>query len=108
MGTPWRRWAAEAAAIVGPAIGPCCYEVGDEVAEPYRARFGDEIVRGRHLDLWRRRRARAPRGGLRRGSSALDLCTSCHEDRFFSHRRDRGRTGRQGVIALIRRRSTAG
>jgi YfiH family protein len=90
-----------AAAIVGPAIGPCCYEVGDEVAEPYRERFGDEIVRGRHLDLWRAAELALRDAGCER-VERVDLCTSCHEDRFFSHRRDRGRTGRQGVIALIR------
>ena len=31
----------------------------------------------------------------------FDLCTSCNSDRFFSHRRDHGRTGRQGVIAYV-------
>ena len=89
------------AAIVGPAIGPCCYEVGDEVAEPYRARFGPEIVHGRHLDLWQAAELALRDAGCDR-VERVDLCTSCHEDRFFSHRRDRGRTGRQGVIALIR------
>ncbi len=91
------------AAIVGPAIGPCCYEVGDEVAEPYRARFGREIVRGRHLDLWQAAELALRDAGCDR-VERLDLCTSCHADRFFSHRRDGGRTGRQGVIALIRLR----
>ena len=33
------------AAAIGPGIGPCCYEVGDEVAGPFRARYGEEIVR---------------------------------------------------------------
>src|SRR5256886_2197053 len=47
------------AAAIGPAIGPCCYEVGEEVATPYRARFGAEIMRGRKLDLWQ-----APEPGL--------------------------------------------
>ena len=40
------------AAAIGPAIGPCCYEVGEEVAAPYRERFGDDVVHGRNLDLW--------------------------------------------------------
>src|SRR3954470_5328327 len=41
------------AAVVGPAIGPCCYEVGDEVRAPYQARFGAAVLRDRHVDLWR-------------------------------------------------------
>ena len=89
------------AAMVGPAIGPCCYEVGDEVAEPYRARFGAGILRGRSLDLWRAAELALRDAGCDR-VERVDLCTSCHEDRFFSHRRDRGRTGRQGAIAMIR------
>src|SRR3954452_19062082 len=40
------------AAAIGPSIGPCCYEVGEEVAAPYRERFGAGIVRGGKLDLW--------------------------------------------------------
>jgi Uncharacterized conserved protein len=39
------------AAAVGPGIGPCCYEVGDEIGGPYRARFGSGALRGRNLDL---------------------------------------------------------
>jgi purine-nucleoside/S-methyl-5'-thioadenosine phosphorylase / adenosine deaminase len=88
------------AAAIGPAIGPCCYEVGDEVASPYREAFGDDVVHGRNLDLWT-----AAERALRAAGVAtvdrFDLCTACDADRFFSHRRDRGRTGRQGVIAYV-------
>ena len=61
------------AAAVGPGIGPCCYEVGDEVAAPFRERFGDDVVAGRHLDLRERGRARAARGGLRLGRAGRPL-----------------------------------
>jgi YfiH family protein len=91
----------EGAAVVGPGIGPCCFEVGDEVAGPFRARFGGAVLRGRKLDL-----AEAIERGLREaGVEAVERtghCTSCEPQLFFSHRRDRGRTGRQGVIAYIR------
>ena len=40
------------AAAIGPAIGPCCYEVGPEVAEPFAALYGPGVLRGRNLDLW--------------------------------------------------------
>ena len=89
-----------AAAIVGPAIGPCCYEVGPEVSGPFASTFGREVVRGRKLDL-----PGAAEHALRAAGCArverLDVCTACHPQLFFSHRRDRGRTGRQGVIAAV-------
>ena len=87
-------------AAIGPGIGPCCYEVGDEVAEPYRERFGDEILTGRNLDLG----LATERALLEAGCTTVERsgrCTSCEADLFFSHRRDHGRTGRQGVIAYI-------
>jgi YfiH family protein len=93
--------AGPAAAAIGPGIGPCCYEVGEEVAEPFRGRFGDDVMQGRNLDL-----AEAIDRGLRAAGVATvertGYCTSCEPELFFSHRRDRGRTGRQGVIAYIR------
>ena len=90
----------DVAAIVGPAIGPCCYEVGDEVAAPYRDRFGDRVLHGRNLDLWQAAELALREAGCER-VERLDLCTAHDEERFFSHRRDRGRTGRQGVIAYV-------
>jgi YfiH family protein len=88
------------AAAIGPGIGPCCYEVGEEVAEPFRAAYGDDVMRGRNLDLGLATRRSLERAGCRTVES-FDLCTSCEETLFFSHRRDRGRTGRQGVIAYV-------
>ena len=88
------------AAAIGPCIGPCCYEVGDEVAEPYREAFGDDVVRDGRLDLGKAAERALRAAGVAR-VDRLDMCTSCHADRFFSHRRDRGCTGRQGVIAYV-------
>jgi YfiH family protein len=88
------------AAAVGPGIGPCCYEVGPEVTEPYKARFGGEVVDGRKLDLWRAVELALNEAGVTE-VERTDLCTFCHPELFFSHRRDRGVTGRQGVIAAV-------
>jgi YfiH family protein len=88
------------AAAVGPAIGPCCYEVNEDVAEPFRARFGSQVIREGRLDLWRASEAALREAGCER-VERLDLCTCCHPELFFSHRRDRGRTGRQGLIGYL-------
>jgi purine-nucleoside/S-methyl-5'-thioadenosine phosphorylase / adenosine deaminase len=86
-------------AVIGPGIGPCCYEVGPEVADPYEARFG-KIVSDGKLDLWRAAELALEEAGVNE-VERTDLCTFCHPELFFSHRRDRGITGRQGVIAAL-------
>jgi hypothetical protein len=88
------------AAAIGPAIGPCCYEVGEEVAAPFREAFGEDIAHGGTLDLWTSAERALRAAGVER-VERFDLCTACDQHRFFSHRRDRGRTGRQGVIGYV-------
>ena len=92
---------AEVWAAVGPAVGPCHYPVGPEVAgavgegSPAAIDRGDGDLR---LDLAGTAVAALEAEGIRL-VEATDLCTACQEDRFFSHRRD-GRTGRQAMIAM--------
>ncbi len=89
------------AAIVGPTIGPCCYEVGEDVASRFTARFGADIVSDRKLDLW----TAAERAAFDAGASTvdrLDLCTRCRADLFFSERRTGRPRGTQGVLGVVR------
>jgi YfiH family protein len=88
------------AAAVGPGIGPCCYEVQADVADPYRARFGDAVFNGRNLDLWSVAEQLLHQAGLA-SVERVDLCTACNPGRFFSHRRDGAVTGRQGVVGCV-------
>jgi purine-nucleoside/S-methyl-5'-thioadenosine phosphorylase / adenosine deaminase len=91
----------ELAAVIGPAIGPCCYEVGEEVAAPYRARFHGTIVRHGRLDLWTAAELALREAGVER-IDRFDRCTACDPDRFFSYRRDGKPRGAQGVVAVVR------
>jgi purine-nucleoside/S-methyl-5'-thioadenosine phosphorylase / adenosine deaminase len=86
-------------AAVGPGIGPCCYEVGEEVLGAF-AGLGDGVAQGRMLDLPEVARRLLAEAGVGRVESS-GLCTSCEGELFFSHRRDRGRTGRQAGLAWI-------
>jgi YfiH family protein len=91
-------------AAIGPSIGPCCFEVGDEVASAVAESAGDGLVlrgggpRKPHVDLWRAVEHQLYRAGVRT-IDTLGQCTMCDPDRFFSFRRDGERSGRMlGVI----------
>jgi len=94
------RAASATDAWIGPGIRPCCYEVGEDVAAPFRERFGAAAVPGCQADLWFAAEAAAGAAGVERVHCAR-LCTSCHADLFFSHRRDGGVTGRQAGLAWL-------
>jgi polyphenol oxidase len=85
-------------AAVGPGIGGCCYEVGPEVLAEFEGL--DHVADGRLLDLRAVISQRLERAGVSEVHH-LDLCTSCHPDLFFSHRRDKGVTGRQAGLAVL-------
>jgi YfiH family protein len=82
-------------AAIGPGIGPCCYEVGDEVRSAFAGLEG--VSDGRTLDLRAIARAELRAGGVSQVED-VELCTSCRPDLFFSHRRDGGVTGRQAGL----------
>jgi len=99
-------------AVIGPAICPCCFEVGPEVPQALEEAFGSAaqawVTPGQgdraHVDLWQANAWQLRKSGV--GHVHIDTtCTRCHRDRFFSHRGDGGRTGR--FAALIGMRPTA-
>lgn len=81
---------------IGPSAGTCCYEVDEPVLDKLRQEFADweRVVRGRrsgkaHLDLKTLIREQARAAGTSPESiTAVNLCTICHEDLFFSYRRE--------------------
>jgi len=85
-------------AAIGPGIGPCCYEVGDEVLDAF-AGLGEGVASGRMLDLPEVARCLLREAGVEEIESA-DLCTSCEEVLFFSHRRDGGPGRQAGLVWL--------
>jgi len=121
---------ADLLAALGPAIGPCCYEVGAEFVTKFTAQFADAHEyfdeprtgeepnplqwlsmappghqpppRNVHLDLPKANRAQLVAAGLRpQNIFSSGLCTACRTDLFFSHRREGAQTGRMmGVIGI--------
>jgi YfiH family protein len=113
-----RAFGSEPAALsaaVGPCIGPCCYEVGEPVLSAVRSSFeksetllqhvpnaaGSALPGGkRYFDLPEANRRRLLKAGVKQIEMS-DLCTACRTDLFFSHRAEKGHTGRFGVILLL-------
>jgi len=95
-------------AAIGPSIGVCCFEVGDDVAALIAHACGDSsvVVRGRgpkpYVDMRRAVRAQLEAAGV---GSVEDVagCTKCGGDRFHSHRRDADRAGRHLMLIQARR-----
>lgn len=82
-------------AAIGPGIGVCCYEVGEEVAR----RFGP--IRA-HLDLMSENRRQLEAAGVpSQNIEALGVCTFCDAERFFSYRRDKENPGRMTSFIRI-------
>jgi YfiH family protein len=94
---------------LGPAIGPCCYMVGDEVAAAMGYVLPDwSAAMDREGDGWRLNLTAANAQQLAakgvRSIEEAGLCTACHTDLFYSHRAEGGRTGRFAVMAHLRPR----
>ena len=108
---------------IGPCIGPCCYEVGDEVIFAVEARlpnYTEEILVDpdmasagsfrasvnegrRHFDLWRANEVLLIDAGVpEQNIEVARLCTACRTDLFYSHRAEKGVTGRFGGLIMLR------
>jgi hypothetical protein len=121
-------------AVIGPGIGACCYEVGDELKSKFESQFAyandlfhevfeSNLVREKYPMLFMN--ARAPGHGDHGPKLHLDLaeanrrqllaigipesqitvlgqCTACNTRKFFSHRADKGKTGRMMAVVGIR------
>lgn len=119
---------ADLVAAVGPCIGPCCYEVGEDVIAAVEAAFAEpggllqeladnrrqtaddmdessgcrpsSVVRRLNFDLPEANRRNLFNAGVR----TIELsgyCTACRIDLFFSHRAEKGRTGRFGAVFAL-------
>lgn len=102
---------ADLLAAIGPSIGPDHYEVGPDVVEKARYTFGRQAEGlfqhfggpRLHFDLWAANRLDLQQAGLNPENIAVaELCTACHPQDWYSHRRDHGQTGRFGALIALR------
>ena len=96
---------------IGPAIGACCYEVGENVRVAVTATFPqqqDTLLSSVStdkwkLDLWQANRCQLEDAGVL--PDKIDMansCTQCNADVFFSYRADAGHTGRIGALLCLK------
>lgn len=92
---------------IGPSIGSCCFEVGEEVVEEFTKAFPDEekyIIMPRQngkfmIDLWSANKLALIKEGILEDNILItDLCTKCNTEHFYSHR---GHEGKRGSLAAI-------
>ncbi len=94
---------------LGPSIRLCCYRVGDDVAKAFPDMASVRIDGAWHVDLATAARVQLIQSGVRPEHVAdVAQCTACHPDRYFSHRRDAGMTGRLWAVAALRDHRTRG
>ncbi len=88
-------------AAIGPSIGPCCFEFGDEAKEIFDEKYltpkGDKYM----VDIWNFNKDQL----MLEGVNNIDLssvCTVCNSDKYFSYRTHKERTGRQAALILLK------
>lgn len=92
---------------IGPSIGPDHYEVGDEVVHAIQELLGNrahDVVTNKNgrtkLDLWGTNQILLEQAGVAKIEVA-GICTACHMDDWYSHRGERGNTGRFGALLAL-------
>lgn len=95
---------------IGPSIGPCCYQVGQEILSQVEDVFGtkQDFIRNEsedgkgYFDLWRANLEQLLQAGIPEDNiEVAKVCTSHHPDLFFSYRHKKGKTGRFGASIVI-------
>jgi polyphenol oxidase len=99
--------AADIQAAIGPSIGVDHYEVGPDVIAQVQEAFGAdanglvEMHSGKtHLDLWAANRLQLHQAGVTQ-TEVAGICTACHLEDWYSHRAEKGRTGRFGALISL-------
>jgi len=95
---------------VSPSIGPCCYEVREDVIHAFHEAFPDQASNffiqqadgSVHLDMWTALKWQLLASGIQEDHIEFaGICTACHTDLFYSHRAEKGKTGRFGGLIML-------
>lgn len=91
---------------IGPSIGPCCYQVGEEVAKQFPKTTVQRIKKGIYLDLWQANQEQFINAGIvPERLHMAKVCTYCHQE-FYSYRREGNQAGRMAALLLKRKNAS--
>ena len=94
---------ADIIAAIGPSIGPCCFETGEEAKQAFISAGLSEFVNGRYINLQESNKKKIILQGVKAENITISgLCTKCRCDEFFSHRGLGSDTGRMALIACLK------
>ena len=98
---------ADVLAAIGPSIGPDHYEIGEDVIVQVQDAFGadaESLLKANgnsiHFDLWKANQILLQKAGVKQVETT-GICTACHTDDWFSHRAEKGATGRFGALLAL-------
>lgn len=94
-------------AAIGPSIGVCCFEVGGEVCEIFKEKFGDAVLEKHekkwHVNLQKAVFSELEESGIPKGNiTDSGICTSCNSGLLFSHRKTNGKRGNMAAFMELK------
>ena len=90
-------------AAIGPGIGPCCFEFGNDASQYFEQKYltknGDKYL----VDIWTMTRDILTESGVPLENIDMSkVCTVCNSDKYYSYRTHRDKTGRQAAIIMLK------
>jgi len=90
-------------ALIGPAIGKCCFEAGEDVLKQITDSVDGQVedaISKTHADLKQINKIQLLATGLKK-IDVCEYCTSCQSELFFSYRKEKGNTARHSAVVIL-------
>lgn len=90
-------------AVIGPSIGPCCFEVKEDVRKQFSEVFGHSVIEDNKVNLWISNKIQLLNCGLKEENiECMDICTCCNKDKFYSYRKGDVEQGRFSAFIMLK------
>ena len=90
-------------AVIGPSIGPCCFEVKEDVKKQFVDTFSEQVIAENKVDLWIANKFQLLNCGLKEENiECMNICTCCNDDKFYSYRKGDVEEGRFSAFIMLK------